>query len=363
MGVNGSPPDPVDIAQRFRVEGSVAAVTPVPGGHINDSYRVRTRPDRAETARSYLLQRLNPTVFNRPQLVMENVGRVARHLVRHSGRYPALIPSLGGADWISDASGVLWRMFAFVEGAELRLRVHSLDDARAAGRAFGEFLRLVADLTPPLHETIPGFHDTTARFDRLIVAVRTDARQRAKEAQPDIDAMLAQRAYAERLPPLIASGAVPIRSVHNDAKIANVLFDERSGEPLCVIDLDTVMPGSALFDFGDLVRSSTSLSSEDETDLSQVGVRVELFAALARGYLESAGRALTGQERGLLGFAGRLITLEQAVRFLTDHLEGDRYYRIARPGHNLIRCRAQMALFRSLTEQAETLERIIMEAA
>lgn len=361
--MNGTPPDPADIAQRFQIEGSVAAVTPVPGGYINDSYRVRTRPDRGETTRSYLLQRLNPTVFRHPRLVMENVGRVTRHLVQHSARYPALVPALGGADWISDSIGVVWRMFTFVEGAELRLRVHSLDDARAAGRAFGEFLRLVADLTPPLHETFPGFHDTAARFDQLDVAVRIDARQRAREAQPEIAAVRAQRAYADRLPPLIASGALPIRTVHNDAKIANVLFDERSGEPVCVIDLDTVMPGSALFDFGDLVRSSTSLSSEDEADLTQVGVRVELFAALARGYLESAGRTLTGQERGLLGFAGRLITLEQAVRFLTDHLEGDRYYRIARPGHNLIRYRAQMALFRSLTEQAETLERIIMEAA
>jgi aminoglycoside phosphotransferase (APT) family kinase protein len=161
------------------------------------------------------------------------------------------------------------------------------------------------------------------------------------------------------LPPLLRSGVVPVRIAHNDAKLANVLLDERSGEPLCVVDLDTVMPGSALYDFGDLVRSVTSPSLEDEEDLSQVGVRVPLFEALARGYLEAVGAVLTSVERDQLVFAGRLITLEQAVRFLTDHLEGDRYYRIARPGHNLIRARTQLRLFESLTEREGELQEII----
>jgi aminoglycoside phosphotransferase (APT) family kinase protein len=165
------------------------------------------------------------------------------------------------------------------------------------------------------------------------------------------------------LPPLLRSGAVPVRIAHNDAKLANVLLDERSGEPLCVVDLDTVMPGSALYDFGDLVRSVTSPSLEDEEDLSQVGVRVPLFEALARGYLEAVGAVLTSVERDQLVFAGRLITLEQAVRFLTDHLEGDRYYRIARPGHNLMRARTQLRLLESLTERQRELKDIIRVAA
>jgi aminoglycoside phosphotransferase (APT) family kinase protein len=159
------------------------------------------------------------------------------------------------------------------------------------------------------------------------------------------------------------SGAVPSRIAHNDAKLANVLFDERSGEPLCVVDLDTVMPGSALYDFGDLVRSVTSPTLEDEEDLSRVCVRVPLFEALARGYFEAAGAVLTPGERDLLVFAGRLITLEQAVRFLTDHLEGDRYYRIARSGHNLIRARGQLRLYESLTERQRELKDIIRVAA
>jgi aminoglycoside phosphotransferase (APT) family kinase protein len=165
------------------------------------------------------------------------------------------------------------------------------------------------------------------------------------------------------LPPLLASGAVPLRVTHNDAKLANLLFDARTGAPLCIVDLDTVMPGSALFDFGDLVRSSLSATAEDETDLSRVAVNLEFFRPLAHAYIEGAGEALTSRECGLLAFAGRLITFEQAVRFLTDHLAGDVYYRIDRPGQNLDRARTQLALLRSLTDQKPALQEIIARLA
>jgi Ser/Thr protein kinase RdoA (MazF antagonist) len=361
VGVTGTAQDVAAIAQRFRVDGSIATVTPIPGGHINDSFRVDMHPERG-ASRSYLLQRLNPEVFPRPELVMENVARVARHLAQRSARYPALIAARDGHDWITTSSGDVWRMFDFVPGATVRQRVQSPADARAAGRAFGAFLRLLADDVLPLHETIPGFHDTRARFAQLEAARRADVCHRVSEALPEIQMLQAERGLADVLPPLLGSGALPVRTVHNDAKIGNVLLDERTGAPLCVIDLDTVMLGSALYDFGDLVRSATSPTPEDEEDLSRVGVRLDLFAALTQGYLEAAGAVLTRPERELLAFAGRLITLEQAVRFLTDHLAGDRYYRIERPGHNLIRCRAQLVLLRSLTAQAAALERIIKES-
>jgi Ser/Thr protein kinase RdoA (MazF antagonist) len=362
VDVSPGPDEVRAVAERFRVDGSVAAVLPVPGGHINDTYRIETRhPDG--TRRGYLLQRLNSHVFARPNLVMENVARVVRHLAQRSARYPALVLSRDNGDWVTDTAGRVWRMFVHIDGARVREHVQSPADARGAGQAFGEFLRLLADAGLTLHETMPGFHDTSARFARLDAAVRTDSNARAAQARVEIDAVLAERALADMLPPLLASGAVSLRPVHNDAKIANVLFDAASGDPLCVIDLDTVMPGSALHDFGDLVRSSVSPTTEDETDVSKIRVRSELFRALARGYLESAGDVLTAHEVRLLGFAGRLITLEQAMRFLTDHLEGDRYYRINRPGHNLIRCRAQLALLQSLTDQATSLERIIVEVS
>ena len=356
------------VAERFAFEGAIASIAPLPGGggHIHDSFRVDTR---AGGGHAYLLQALNQRVFPRPDLVMENVARVTRHLAARlesagvadpERRAPALVPTRRGKDWYREADGTSWRAFRFITGSVVRDRARSPADPYAAGRAFGEFLRLLADYDgPPLHETLPGFHDTAARFARLESTVRADPCRRAAAAREEIEAVLAQRALADVLPPLLASGEVPRRIVHNDARIANVLLDERTGEALCAVDLDTVMSGTALWDFGDLVRSTVSPTAEDEEDLSRVGVRLPMFAALARGFLEAAGGLLVPRERGLLGFSGRVITLEQAVRFLTDHLEGDRYYRIARPEHNLVRCRAQLALLRSLTAHADELEAIV----
>jgi hypothetical protein len=357
------------VAARFALEGEIVAARPHRGGHIHDSYRVDVRARETGEARSYLLQRVNMRVFPRADLLMENVGRVTRHIGARiaAARLPdrgrrtlALVPTRQGTDWHTQPDGACWRTFVFIHGAVTRERAAGPEDAYVAGRAFGEFQRLLADYDgPPLHETIPGFHDTAARFLRLDAAIGADPCARAAAAQAEIEAVLVGRPLAAVLPPLLGSGAVPVRIVHNDAKLANVLLDERTGEPLCVVDLDTVMAGSALHDFGDMTRSVTSPTAEDEDDVSRVGVRLPMFEALARGYLEAAGHVLTAHERDLLGFAGRLITLEQAVRFLTDHLEGDRYYRIDRPGQNLARCRTQLALLNSLTRHAAELDRIV----
>ena len=358
-----------DIARSFRLGGEITAIAPVPGGHINESYRVDVQAAAGE-AHSFLLQRLNPDVFQRPDLVMENVARVTRHLTvaaRAAGR-PSPVATLvltdHGADWLADAAGDVWRMLVFVPGAVVRERAESPADCAAAGRAFGEFLRLLADWEgPPLHETIPGFHDTRARLLRLDEAVRADSCGRVAGARSAIAAAAEHRALADVLPPLLANGEVPLRVTHNDAKLANVLLDARTGTPVCVVDLDTVMPGSALYDFGDLVRSTVSSTPEDEEDRSRVAVNLEFFAALARGYVGAAGAVLTPRERDLLVFAGQLITFEQAARFLTDHLAGDRYYRIARPGHNLSRARSQLALLGSLVDQAPALHEVVARLA
>jgi len=358
------------IARRFQLDGEIVAVARLAGGHINDSFRVYVRGPAG--ARSYLLQRLNPQVFPRPDRVVENVAWVTRHITGRlrAARVPdwprrvlVLVPTRDGGEWLSDTGGV-WRAFVFLDGTMVRQSAASAADCHTAGRAFGEFLRLVADYDgPPLHETIPGFHDTHGRFARLEAVARADPCGRVAGARGEVEAALGGRSLAERLPPLLASGEIPLRVVHNDAKISNVLLDGRTGEALCVVDLDTVMPGTALYDFGDMVRSMASPTAEDEEELSRVAVHLPMFEALARGYLETAGAVLTSRERELLVFAGRLITLEQAVRFLTDHLEGDRYYRVARPGHNLIRCRTQLALFHSLTQAAADLETIVSRVA
>jgi len=362
VGLRGAA-DPREVVDRFALAGNVSRLGPLPGGHINDSYRVDAGSE------SYLLQRLNPHVFPNAGMVMDNVSRVTAHLaarLRAAGvadwrrRTLTLVPARSGANWVRDGEGAAWRLFVFITGTVVRERAETPAAALAAGRVFGEFVRLLADYHgPPLIETIPGFHDTDARFERLEQAVRKNVSRRLAGARTEIETTINQRRLADVLPPLLQSGAVPSRIAHNDAKLSNVLFDELSGEPLCVVDLDTVMPGSALYDFGDLVRSVTSPTPEDEEDLSQVGVRVPLFEALARGYLEAAGALLTSGERDLLVFAGRLITLEQAVRFLTDHLEGDRHYRIARPGHNLIRARTQLRLFESLNAREGELQEIV----
>jgi len=352
------------IAGRFALAGPVESVEVMTGGHINDSYRVTARRTDGRPA-SYLLQHVNPTVFPDASRVMENIAYVTRHLAAHrrAGRTTretlTLVPTIAGAAWMEDAARSCWRVYAFIAGTHAVEHTDQPTQALEASRALGEFLALLADYNgPELHVTIDGFHDTSARFAQLEAAVDRDAVGRAGTVRDDIGLALAHRALAQVLPPYLASGAVPLRVVHNDAKISNVLLDDATGQARCVVDLDTVMPGSLLHDFGDMVRSMTTPTDEDEADAARVGVRLDLFEAVARGFLETAGPILTPTERSLLVFAGRLITLEQAVRFLIDYLDGDRYYRA--PGEqSLRRVRAQLRLFETLTAHANELEDIV----
>ena len=358
------------IVGEFDVAGALVAMEPLPGGYINDSYRVTTAADGARS--EWLLQRINPQVFADADALMANMTHVTRHIsarLRHEGvadwrrRTLVVVPTRDGRSHRRAADGASWRLFPYIESATVRTEAASPEMAREAACAFGEFLRFVADYDgPPLRETIRGFHDTAARFQQLVQVIRADPTGRVAEAQPEITLALAHQSLADLLPPLMRRGAVPVRVAHNDAKIANVLFEPGTSQALCVVDLDTVMPGSALHDFGDLVRSSVSASAEDETDLERVDVRLPWFEALADGYLSQAGSVLTGDERRLLVFAGRLITLEQGARFLTDYLDGDRYYRTTRAGQNLDRARTQLRLFERLTEQSGELERIVARA-
>jgi Ser/Thr protein kinase RdoA (MazF antagonist) len=349
----------VIIARRFALDGDVTAVEPLSGGHINESYRV-------QAGTVFLLQRVNPEVFPDSVAVMENIAWVTSHLAsRLRGAAAAgrtvltLVPTSDGAGWVQDAAGAVWRMYRFVTGAHMIERVTTAAEARQGALAFGEFAALLADYGGPrLHETIRGFHDTAARLHALERAAAADTAGRHARCGPELAACLAARDLAGVLPPLMAGGEVPLRIAHNDAKIANVLFDDADGRARCVVDLDTVMPGSLLHDFGDIVRSMTSPTAEDAAPPDEVFVREELFEAVVEGYLEGAGGILTPRERELLVFAGRLITLEQAARFLTDYLDGDRYYRDTRGDQNLRRTRTQLALYRSLTEQAGVLEKI-----
>ena len=271
-----------------------------------------------------------------------------------------LVPTHAGEPYHRDVDGSYWRLYPFIESTRVHEVVETAEQAREAGRAFGAFQRLLADLPGPrLHETIPDFHNTPLRFEALERAVQADACNRAAAAKAEIEFAARHRVLAGLLLDAHRRREIPERVVHNDAKISNVLFDQTTGEALCVTDLDTVMPGVALYDFGDMVRSMTCAAAEDETDLSKVEVRMPLFEALARGYLETAGAFLTPAERRQLVFAGKLITLEQGVRFLADFLNGDTYYKTQRPDHNLDRCRSQFKLLESIEQHEALMNRFV----
>jgi Ser/Thr protein kinase RdoA (MazF antagonist) len=340
------------VAARFATGAAVATVEPFsgPAGHINASYVVQIPRGR------FFLQRLNTEVFRDHQRLMENVARVTKHLAGPL----RLVPARDGASYVADDQGGVWRMYTYVENGTPVVGAPSGSEVGRAAGAFGAFQRALADLPGPrLHETIPHFHDTPRRLEAFERAVESDTAARAASVRAEIDQIRGCRRLAPLLVDAAARGAVPERIVHNDAKLANVLFDRLSGEALCVVDLDTVMPGLALYDFGDLVRSMATRAAEDERDLGRVRLERELFESIARGYVTGAREFLTQAERELLVPGAQVIVFEQAIRFLIDHLEGDRYYRIARPGHNLDRCRTQLTLLDALCEQETALTRTV----
>jgi aminoglycoside phosphotransferase (APT) family kinase protein len=355
------------VAEAFELPGRWLGSRPYGSGHINETL-LAVFDDGSGPVR-FVQQRINGQVFREPEKVMENVARVSAHLLAALEREGApererralvLVPARDGRPFWVDAEGETWRTWRFVEGTTSRDVVRGPDDARAAALAFARFQARLADLPGPrLHETIPRFQDARHRFEQLVAAARGDPEGRLAACRAEVDFALAREPLVDRLRALHEAGHLPERVTHGDTKINNVLLDERTGEGLCVIDLDTVMPGLALYDFGDLVRTAATRAAEDERDLARVRVEPELFAALAEGWLEGAGDHLVPAERAELVFAARLLPLVIGMRFLADHLLGDRYFRVHRPGHNLDRARAQLRLVAGMEREAGRLEEIV----
>jgi hypothetical protein len=353
------------VASGFRFPGEISGIAPHGNGHINQTYCVTCHA--AGASARYILQRINRNVFHDPAAVMQNIARVTTHLAAQLAGRPdgdrralTLVPARDGNNSFVDADGETWRAYRFIEDTKTCESLASPDQAFQVARAFGRFQRQLAQLPePPLHETIPDFHHTPRRFAALETAVQTDVCNRALLAKSEINFALTRRPIAATL----LDADLPQRITHNDTKLNNVLFDAATGEGLCVIDLDTVMPGLALYDFGDMVRTTTSPASEDEQDLSKVSLQFPNFEALVRGYLEETAEFLTAAERQLLVATGKIITLEQGIRFLADHLAGDVYYRIHREGHNLDRCRTQFKLVESIERQEEKMRRLVRSIA
>ena len=355
------------VGAAFQIAGRFLEAGPYGSGHINDTYAA-VYEQGGQRVR-YIHQRINHNIFKQPVALMENVQRVTEHQRRQLAaagatdldrRALTLIPARDGQAWHRDPQGNIWRTYIFIEGARTHDVIQSEQQAFLAARAFGAFQGQLASLTGArLHETIPNFHHTPSRFATLEQAIQADAKNRAAGCRAEIEFCLKQKAWVGRLIEAQQRGEIPERVTHNDTKLNNVMIDDTTGEGICVIDLDTVMPGLALYDFGDMVRTSTSPAKEDEQDLSKVTMRMSYFEALARGYLASAGSFLTPAEKNQLAFSGKLITFEIGVRFLTDHLQGDVYFKIHRPNHNLDRCRTQFRLTESIAQQESAMNKFV----
>jgi len=344
------------IADGFTLEGSFVKGSRHGNGLINDSFIAECQ--NGEATRRYILQRINHHVFKDVPALMDNVRRVTDHLAavpQVPNRQPLrLVRTHSEQGFLLDDHGCHWRCYDFIEGAKSYDVIHSLPIARAAAYSFGEFQAQLVDLAGPrLHETIPDFHNTRQRFANLRAAIDADTVSRVSTVGPEIEFALARESLANSLLDLHEAGGIPERITHNDTKISNMLIDETSDEGVCVIDFDTVMPGLGLYDFGDLVRSATNPCLEDETDLSQVSVQLPIFEQLVAGYLGSARSILNATEIDQLTVSGRLITYEIGLRFLTDYLAGDIYFRTDHPEQNLDRARGQFTLLKSM-KSAET---------
>lgn len=359
--------DIAQVVKHFQFEGKYLTAEPLPSGHINDSYAAWFRGADGRPHR-YLLQRINHYVFRSPERLMQNIEAITTHLrkrILDLGGDPNretlnLIPTLDNDYLFCTPSGDYWRSAIFIEGAQTVDTAESLDQVLCAARAFGKFQRLVSDFPAgQLHETIPDFHHTPKRLKAFVQAVERDQENRALSVKPEIEFVERRSAETSLLVDLLECGQVPERVTHNDTKLNNVMFDDKTGEGICVIDLDTVMPGLSLYDFGDAVRSGANSAAEDEPNLDLVDFDLDTFDRFAAGYLETTGEFLTPLEIEYLPFSAKLMTLECGLRFLTDHLNGDVYFRIHRTGHNLDRCRTQFKMVQQMEERYDTMLEIV----
>ena len=336
---------------------------PYGNGHINDTFLVVAN-------KRYILQRMNTNVFPHPVELMGNILGVTEHIRAKAsamGRDAqraslTVVPTREGNAFFCDSEGFYWRLYDFVEGTVTKERVENANDFYTCARAFGEFGRMLADYPAhELSEPIANFHNTPWRYERFAEAVEKDVCGRLCEVAPEVAFVREREEFCSVLERARESGELPLRVTHNDTKLNNILFDETTGEPVCVIDLDTVMPGYTVNDFGDSIRFGANTAAEDETDLSLVSLDLELFRVYAKGFIEGCGDSLTDKERELLPIGAMMMTLECGMRFLTDYLSGDVYFKIHRPRHNLDRARTQFALVADMERKLDQMRAIVEE--
>ncbi len=346
------------MAFSFQLDGRPVLCSRYGNGHINTTFLLET-----DLGTRYILQKVNQQVFRNVPALMNNIQAVTDHLWKKNPdarRVLRLVPTKDGQPYALDAQGEHWRVYVFVEDSICLDKAQTAEEFYESGVAFGQFQNLLSDFPAAnLVETIPGFHDTISRYLRFHEVLHDDPHGRAREVRPEIDFLLKREDDAGAMVRMLTCGQLPLRVTHNDAKLNNVLLDKANGKPLCVVDLDTVMPGLCGNDFGDSIRFGASTALEDERDLGRVSLSLPLFEMYARGFLSACGESLTPLELETLPLAAKLMTLECGLRFLTDYLEGDVYFRTHRPGHNLDRCRTQLHLVADMERKFQQMQSII----
>jgi len=356
-----------EIVNNFTFDGEFVDAVSYGFGHINDTFVANFKKIDGRKHR-YIIQRINHNVFKNPEKLMKNIQGVTLHLkykILEAGGDPSrealsLILTKNGLSFHKDKSGNFWRAYIFIENAKTYQLVENMSHFYNAGKAFGKFQKLLSDYpVDTLYETIPDFHNTQKRYEAFSEALKKDIMNRGSKIMPEIDFIEKRAEDVSVLVNLLKQGKLPLKVTHNDTKFNNVMIDDKTGEGVCVIDLDTVMPGLSIYDFGDSIRSGTNTGEEDERDLSKVRMDINLFDQYTRGFLEAAADSLTLTEIEYLPFASKLITFECGIRFLTDYLNGDTYFKIRREDQNLDRCRTQFKLVSDMEDKFDRMIEIV----
>lgn len=356
----------LSIVRQFAIpEGEISA-KPYGNGHINDTYCVTFASAQGNTR--LIIQRVNRYVFKQPEDVIANIEKVTDYLrgvIEREGGDPqretlTLIPALDGKNFVCDEEGEFWRMYRFIEETISYDLPDTPELFELSGEAFGRFQRQMGGFpAESLVESIPDFHNTPVRYEQLMDAVRRNEAGRLDEVRAELDFCMAREKETHALVDALSAGELPLRVTHNDTKLNNILLDAKTGRGICVIDLDTVMPGLAAYDFGDSIRSGANTAAEDERDLSKVQFSLPMYEAFARGFLREAGSVMSRREIELLPMGAKLMTFECGMRFLADHLNGDKYFKVHRSGHNLDRARTQFELVRHMEENWEKMLEVV----
>lgn len=355
------------IAEKFELEGELKTSDNHICGHINDTFILKCEKEDGEDIK-YVLQRVNSDIFKNPEELMENIEKVTSHIknkvIDEKGdplrETLNIVKTKEGMNYYKCEEGNYWRVFNFIHGASTYQIVEKPEHLYTAGKALGKFQKQLADFNvESLHETIPDFHNTEKRFETFMEAVKEDIKGRAESVQEEIDFVIKRAEDTKVLVNMIKENRIPLRVTHNDTKFNNIMIDDETGDGIAVIDLDTVMPGLSLYDFGDSIRSGATTALEDEVDLSKVNFDLNLYEHFAKGFLESAGDAFTKNEIDYLPFSAKLMTFECGMRFLMDYLNGDTYFKIHRENHNLDRARNQFKLVSDMESQMDDMKEII----